>query len=159
MRQTKKLSTWLWFDGNGEEAARFYTDLFGGEITEIDRYREGSSVTPGSVMSVSFRIFDEEFNALNGGPEFEHTPATSFMINCRDQDEIDRLWSALSDGGKELPCGWVTDRFGVTWQVIPEQLADLLADEDSAASQRVWDALMSMVKVDLKTLQDAHNSR
>jgi predicted 3-demethylubiquinone-9 3-methyltransferase (glyoxalase superfamily) len=159
MRQTKKLSTWLWFDGNGEEAAQFYTQLFGGEITGIDRYREGSTVPAGSVMTVSFRMFDEEFNALNGGPEFDHTPATSFMIRCRDQDEIDRLWSALSDGGKELPCGWVTDRFGVTWQVVPDQLAELLESGDDAASKRVWDSLMSMVKIDLKTLQDAASSR
>ena len=154
-----KFSIWLWFDGTAEEAARFYTELFGGEVTSIDRYPEDAPMPAGTIMTANFRILDQEFHALNGGPEFEHTPATSFMVPCVDQDEIDRLWTALADGGQELPCGWVIDRFGVTWQIVPEQLNDLLSGAgDPVAAQRVWAALMSMVKIDLKTLQDAFTS-
>ena len=154
-----RLSTWLWFDGVAEDAAQFYTKLFGGEVTGIDRFPEGAPLPAGTVMTVSFRIFDQPFNALNGGPDFQHSPATSFMVRCANQDEIDRLWMALSDNGQELPCGWVTDRFGVTWQIVPEQLDQLLASSDPEAAQRVWGALMSMVKIDLKTLQDAFSSK
>ncbi|HEX5018354.1 MAG TPA: VOC family protein [Actinomycetes bacterium] len=154
-----KLSTWLWFDGNGEEAAQFYARLFGGEVTDIQRYPKDGMYPEGSVMTASFRIFDQELHALNGGPDFKHSPATSFMVQCPDQDEIDRVWAALSEGGEELPCGWVTDRFNITWQVVPEQLDDLLSGGgDPEARTRVWDALMSMVKIDLKTLQDAYRS-
>lgn len=151
-----RLSTWFWFDGQAEEAATFYADLFGGEVTGIERTPEGSPFQPREVLTASFRIFGHDFHALNGGPQFEHSSATSFMVQCEDQVEIDRLWAALSDGGVEQQCGWVVDRFGITWQIVPAQLQHLLAGGgDAAASQRVWQAMMPMVKLDIAGLEAA----
>ena len=151
-----RLSTWFWFDGTAEEAATFYAELFDGEVTGVERTPEGTPFPAGEVMTASFRIFGHDFNALNGGPKFEHTSATSFMVQCEDQAEIDRVWAALSDGGVEQQCGWVVDRFGITWQVVPAQLQQLLSGGgDAAAAQRVWQAMMPMVKLDIATLEAA----
>jgi predicted 3-demethylubiquinone-9 3-methyltransferase (glyoxalase superfamily) len=151
-----RLSTWFWFDGQAEEAATFYADLFGGEITGIERAPEGTPIPAGQVMTASFRILGHDFHALNGGPQFAPTSATSFMVQCDDQDEIDRLWQALADGGTEQQCGWVVDRFGITWQIVPGRLQELLSGNgDPAAAERVWMALMPMVKIDLATLEAA----
>lgn len=150
------LSTWFWFDGQAEEAATFYADLFGGEVTGIERTPEGTPFPAGDVMTASFRVLGHDFHALNGGPKFEHTSATSFMVQCDDQVEIDRLWAALSDGGVEQQCGWVVDRFGITWQIVPAQLQQLLSGNgDAVAAQRVWQAMMPMVKLDIAALEAA----
>ena len=150
------ISTWLWFDGQAEQAATFYADLFGGEVTGLERAPEGTPLPAGEVMTASFRILGQDFNALNGGPRFQHSSATSFMVQCDDQAEIDRLWAALSEGGDEQQCGWVVDRFGVTWQIVPTRLHELLSGGgDAAASQRVWQAMMPMTKLDIAALESA----
>jgi predicted 3-demethylubiquinone-9 3-methyltransferase (glyoxalase superfamily) len=150
------MSTWFWFDGQAEEAANFYADLFGGEVTGIERTPEGTPFPAGQVMTASFRILGHDFNALNGGPKFQHSSATSFMVPCDDQAEIDRLWAALSDGGTEQQCGWVVDRFGITWQIVPSRLQELLSGGgDPVAAQRVWEAMMPMVKLDIGALEAA----
>jgi predicted 3-demethylubiquinone-9 3-methyltransferase (glyoxalase superfamily) len=150
------ISTWLWFDGQAELAATFYAELFGGEVTGVERAPEGTPLPAGEVMTASFRILGHDFNALNGGPRFRHSSATSFMVQCDDQAEIDRLWAALSDGGTEQQCGWVVDRFGVTWQIVPTRLQELLSGGgDAAASQRVWQAMMPMTKLDIAALESA----
>jgi predicted 3-demethylubiquinone-9 3-methyltransferase (glyoxalase superfamily) len=153
-----RLSTWFWFDGQAEEAATFYVDLFGGEITGVERAPEGTPMPAGQVMTASFRVLGHDFHALNGGPKFAHTSATSFMVQCDDQDEIDRLWAALSDGGTAQQCGWVVDRFGITWQIVPGRLQELLSGNgDPATAERVWRSLMTMVKIDLRALEAAFN--
>lgn len=150
------MSVWFWFDGTAEPAARFYADLFGGEVTGIERMPEGTPLPAGDVMTASFRILGHDFHALNGGPKFEHTSATSFMVPCDDQAEIDRVWAALADGGVEQQCGWVVDRYGITWQIVPARLQELLSGGgDPAAGQRVWGAMMQMAKIDIATLEAA----
>lgn len=150
------LSTWFWFDGTAEDAATFYTELFGGEITGLQRTPEGTPFPAGQVMTVSFTLFGQSFNALNGGPQFQHSSATSFMVQCENQDEIDRVWSALAEGGTEQQCGWVIDRFGVTWQIVPDTLQELLSGRgDAEAAGRVWAAMMPMVKLDIAGLEAA----
>jgi predicted 3-demethylubiquinone-9 3-methyltransferase (glyoxalase superfamily) len=152
----QSLSTWLWFDGVAEEAATFYAELFGGEVTGIQRTPEGTPFPVGEVMTASFRILGHDFHALNGGPQFQHTSATSFMVPCNGQTEIDRVWAALADGGTEQQCGWVVDRFGITWQIVPDNLQELLSGGgDPAAAQRVWQAMMPMVKLDIAALETA----
>lgn len=150
------LSIWFWFDGQAEAAANFYAELFGGKVNGIQRTPEGTPFPAGEVMTASFSILGHEFNALNGGPQFQHTSATSFMVPCDSQAEIDRLWAALSDGGTEQQCGWVVDRFGITWQIVPSNMQELLSGGgDAAAGQRVWAAMMPMVKIDVAALEAA----
>lgn len=150
------MSIWFWFDGQAEDAAHFYAELFGGEVTGIERTPEGTPFPAGQVMTASFRILDQDFNALNGGPQFQHSSATSFMVPCDGQAEIDRLWSALSDGGTEQQCGWVVDRFGITWQIVPANMQELLSGGGNPeAGQRVWAAMMPMVKIDIAVLEAA----
>ncbi len=150
------MSIWFWFDGQAEDAANFYAELFGGEVTGIERTPEGTPLPAGQVMTASFRIFGQDFNALNGGPQYQHSSATSFMVPCDGQAEIDRLWAALSDGGTEQQCGWVVDRFGITWQIVPSNLQQLLSGGgDAEAAQRAWQAMMPMVKIDVAALEAA----
>ena len=150
------LSTWFWFDGTAEEAATFYAELFGGEVTEVQRIPDEVTGSPGGVVTASFRIFGHEFHAFNGGTLYQPTAAVSFMVPCDGQPEIDRVWAALADGGTELQCGWVTDRFGITWQVVPSNLQQLLSGEgDLEASRRVWQTLMPMVKIEVAALEAA----
>jgi predicted 3-demethylubiquinone-9 3-methyltransferase (glyoxalase superfamily) len=151
----RDLSIWLWFNNDAEDAAKFYTNLFGGSIGAVERFPEGGPMKAGEVMTVSFTILGHEFNALNGGEDVGHTHATSFMVPCDNQDELDRIWDALSEGGKPMPCGWVSDRYGVSWQVVPSRLKELLDSSDAASAQRVWQSLMQMGKIDIKTLEDA----
>jgi len=152
----QKISPFLWFDGDAEEAANLYTSVFeDSEVTDTTRYPEGSPGPAGEVMSVTFRLQGQEFMALNGGPEYTFTPAISFFVNCEDQDEVDRLWKLLSDGGEPGPCGWLTDRFGVSWQIIPTILGELLSGPDGERSQRVMGAMLQMSKLDIQALKDA----
>ncbi len=153
-----KITTFLWFDREAEDAARFYCSLFtGAQMGGIQRFGKDAHGPEGKVMTASFTLFGQEFVALNGGPEYQHTPATSFLIQCADQTEIDRYWNALTEKGTALQCGWVTDRFGVTWQIVPAILFDLMNDPDAEKAGRVTQAMLKMVKLDIAELQRAYN--
>jgi len=155
----QKLRSFLWFDGKAEEAARFYTSVFrGGKILDIARYGEAGPRPKGEVLTVSFELFGQVFVALNGGPHYSFTPAISFMVECESQEELDAYWDRLADGGKPLQCGWITDKFGVTWQITPSILLPMMQDKDSARALRVTRAMMGMVKLDFAGLQAAYNS-
>lgn len=155
----QKIDPFLWFDGNAEEAATFYVSLFDdSEITNIARYPEGTPGQAGSVMTVNFTLAGQPFIALNGGPSLTFSAATSFFVHCKDQDEVDSLWDQLTDGGETQNCGWVTDRFGVTWQIIPDRLMELIGDPDPGRSSRAMQAMLQMVKIEIKPLEDAANA-
>jgi predicted 3-demethylubiquinone-9 3-methyltransferase (glyoxalase superfamily) len=146
----------LWFDTEGEEAAAFYTSLFpNSRIVEVARYGEAGPRAAGTVMTVLFELDGQEFTALNGGPEFSFNEAISFQVSCRDQEEVDRYWSALAAGGEEGPCGWLKDRYGVSWQIIPEALPRLLGDPDREKAQRVMQAMLGMRKIEVDELERA----
>jgi predicted 3-demethylubiquinone-9 3-methyltransferase (glyoxalase superfamily) len=152
----KKITPCLWFDTEGEEAATFYTSLFpNSRITEVTRYGSAGPRAEGTVMTVTFELDGQEFIALNGGPEFTFNEAISFQIDCEDQDEVDRYWSSLSEGGEEGPCGWLKDRYGVSWQVVPEALSRLVADPDQERAQRVMAAMLKMGKIEVAELERA----
>jgi predicted 3-demethylubiquinone-9 3-methyltransferase (glyoxalase superfamily) len=146
----------LWFDTEGEEAATFYTSLFpNSRIVDVSYYGEAGPRPAGTVMTVDFELDGQKFLALNGGPEFTFSEAISFQIGCDSQEEVDRYWSALSDGGEEGPCGWVKDRFGLSWQVVPRRLSELLSDPDAEKAQRVMAAMLKMGKIDVAGLERA----
>lgn len=152
----QNINPFLWFNHQAEEAARFYTSVFkGSKILEIIPYSKGAPGKPGSVMTVKFRILGQEFVALNGGPVFKLTPAISFVVNCKTQKEVDYYWRKLSAGGKKVQCGWLEDKFGVSWQIVPTVLLKLIASKDPLKAERVTRAIMKMVKLDIKTLQRA----
>jgi predicted 3-demethylubiquinone-9 3-methyltransferase (glyoxalase superfamily) len=156
----QKISPFLWFDGQAEEAANFYVSVFeNSRITNVSRYAEGGSAPDGSAMSVTFELEGLEFQALNAGPQFTFTEAISFFVQAETQDEIDRLWDALtSDGGEPGRCGWLKDRFGLSWQIIPPALGRLLSDPDPARAGRAMQAMMSMGKIDIAGLEAAAES-
>jgi predicted 3-demethylubiquinone-9 3-methyltransferase (glyoxalase superfamily) len=156
----QKITPFLWFDDQAEEAATFYVSLFDdAEITDVSRYPEGSPGPAGQVMSVNFRLAGQEFMALNGGPQFAFTEATSFYVHCKDQDEVDRFWAALTaDGGEESQCGWLKDRYGLSWQIIPDRLGELLGDADPARAQAAMQAMLQMQKIEIKVMEDAANA-
>lgn len=154
----QKLRAFLWFDGKAEEAARFYTSVFpGGKILDVMRYGDAGPRPKGEVLTVSFELFGQVFVALNGGPHYSFTPAVSFMVECATQEELDAYWDKLADGGKPIQCGWITDRFGLTWQITPSILLPMMQDKDSARATRVTRAMMEMVKLDIAALQRAYN--
>lgn len=151
------ISICLWFDGRAEEAATFYTSLFSeSEIHSVGRYGEGSPFPAGTAMMVEFSLLGRRFQALNGGPQFQFTEAISLSVPCGDQAEVDRLWEALTDGGSPGQCGWLKDRFGVSWQLVPKALGELQKKGDGAAKARMWKALMGMGKIDVAELERAH---
>jgi predicted 3-demethylubiquinone-9 3-methyltransferase (glyoxalase superfamily) len=155
----KKISPMLWFDGQAEEAARFYTTVFpDSQITKTVRSpAETPSGPEGMVLTVEFTIFGEPFTALNGGPEFTFNESVSFVIDCEDQDEVDRYWDKLVEGGGELSvCGWLKDRFGLSWQVVPRELNEMLESSDSAAAKRAMEAMLEMRKLDVEQLREAY---
>jgi predicted 3-demethylubiquinone-9 3-methyltransferase (glyoxalase superfamily) len=157
----QKITPFLWFDNQAEEAARFYTSIFkNSKIVETARYGdEGPKVAgkpKGSVMTIKFQLDGQEFIALNGGPEFNFTEAVSFVINCKTQQEVDELWEKLSVGGEEVQCGWLKDKFGLSWQVVPTILTELIQDIDPQKSQRVMNAMLQMKKLDIKGLEQAY---
>ena len=155
----QKISPFLWFDSQAEEAANFYVSLFDdAEITNVATYPEGTPGPAGQVMTVSFRLAGQEFTALNGGPEFRFTEAVSFYVRCKDQDEVDHFWTQLTEGGEESQCGWLKDRFGLSWQIVPDRLGELLGDPDPARSQAAMQAMLQMSKIEIKTLEDAANA-
>jgi predicted 3-demethylubiquinone-9 3-methyltransferase (glyoxalase superfamily) len=153
----ESITPFLWFDTEGEEAAQFYTDLFpNSRITEVSHYPAGAPREEGLVMTVAFELDGRPFVALNGGPEFSFNEAVSFAVECGDQDEVDRYWKALTaDGGEEGPCGWLKDRFGVSWQIVPRRLRELLADPDTARARRAMAAMLKMRKLDVAELERA----
>jgi predicted 3-demethylubiquinone-9 3-methyltransferase (glyoxalase superfamily) len=161
----QKITPFLWFDSQAEEAANFYVSIFleagfaDSKIGDIARYPEGSPGPAGKVMTVQFRLNGQEFVGLNGGPVYTFTPAISFHVNCQSQAEVDELWSKLSAGGKEVQCGWLQDKFGISWQIIPVQLHQMLKDKDPAKSQRVMQAMLKMVKIDVVDLQHAYDGK
>ncbi len=152
----QKITTFLWFDGNAEEAANHYTSIFkNSKILKTARYGEAGPGPKGSVMTVTFELEGQEFIALNGGPEFKFTEAISLLVNCETQKEVDELWSKLTAGGEESQCGWLKDKFGLSWQIVPKALFELLQDPDPKKSKRVMEAMLQMRKIDLDRLKKA----
>ena len=156
MATLKKITPCLWFDSDGEEAATFYTGIFeNSRIVHVSRYGSAGPRPEGMVMTVNFELDGQEFIALNGGPEFTFDEAISFQVNCESQEEVDRFWSKLSAGGEEGPCGWVKDKFGVSWQIVPTLLDELIRDPDTERSQRAMKAMLAMKKIDIAELERA----
>ena len=152
----QKITTFLWFNDKAEEAANFYVSLFqNSKIESISRYGEAGPGPKGAVMTVSFQLEGQKFLALNGGPHFSFTPAISLFVNCESQQEVDRLWDKLSDGGRKDRCGWLQDRYGLSWQIIPVALMQLMSDPDKQKAGRVMKAMLGMDKIDVQKLEEA----
>jgi predicted 3-demethylubiquinone-9 3-methyltransferase (glyoxalase superfamily) len=159
----QKITPFLWFDNNAEEAVNFYISVFkDSKITGITRYGQAGSNAAerpeGTAMTVAFQLAGQEFVALNGGPVFTFSPAISFVVNCETQDEVDELWAKLSEGGDEeaQQCGWLKDKYGVSWQIVPTILGEMLQDKDAEKSERVMKAMLKMKKMDVETLRQAY---
>jgi len=154
----KKITPFLWFDNQAEEAVNFYTSIFdNSEILSVNRYGEAGPGEAGSVMTIAFRLADQEFVALNGGPIYHFTPAISLSVDCKNQAEVDRLWERLTaDGGTPVQCGWLTDKYGLSWQIIPTRLIELISDPDQDKAKRAMAAMMQMVKIDLAAIEAAY---
>jgi predicted 3-demethylubiquinone-9 3-methyltransferase (glyoxalase superfamily) len=153
----QKITPFLWFDGNAEEAANFYVSIFkNSRIGRITRYGDAGPGPKGTAMTVSFSLDGQDFTALNGGPIFKFTEAISFVATCETQEELDRYWSKLTEGGNEVQCGWLKDKFGLSWQIVPAVLPQWMGDPDPVKTQRVMKALMQMVKLDIATLERAY---
>ena len=153
----QKITPFLWFDSKAEEAANFYVSVFkNSKIVSIMRYGEAGPGPKGSVMSATFQLDGQDFIALNGGPMFTFSPAISFFVNCESQEEVDKLWEKLSEGGEKQRCGWLKDKYGVSWQIIPTVLGQMLQDKDGEKSKRVMNAMLQMDKLDIKTLKQAY---
>jgi predicted 3-demethylubiquinone-9 3-methyltransferase (glyoxalase superfamily) len=153
------ITSCLWFDTEGEDAANFYVSVFpNSRIVNVSRYGDAGPRPAGSVMTVDFELDGRPFMALNGGPEFTFNEAVSFVVDCADQDEVDHYWTKLSEGGEEGPCGWLKDRFGLSWQVVPAALGELASDPDPAKSQAVIKAMLGMRKLVVAELQEAYDA-
>ena len=154
----QKITPFLWFDGKAEEAMNFYVSIFkNSKVVQLTRYADAGPGPKGTVMSAIFQLEGQEFYALNGGPQFKFSPAISLFVNCETQQEVDELWEKLSAGGKTNRCGWLDDKFGLTWQIIPTTLGKLLQDKDAARANRVMKAMMQMDKIDIARLQQAYD--
>ena len=152
----QKITPFLWFDNQAEEAINFYTSIFkNSRVLSVSRYGEAGPGPQGTVMSGTFQLEGQEFMALNGGPQFTFTPAISFFVNCETQAEVDDLWEKLSEGGETEQCGWLRDKFGLSWQIVPTVLGELLNDPDAEKSRRVMEAMLQMVKLDIAGLEQA----
>jgi predicted 3-demethylubiquinone-9 3-methyltransferase (glyoxalase superfamily) len=150
-------TTCLWFDGRAEEVAQHYTSIFrDGKIGLVSRYTEAGPGTAGEVLAVQFEINGQRFMGLNGGPQYTFSPAISFQVHCRDQEEVDYYWERLGEGGQEVACGWVTDKFGVSWQVVPDALVEMISDPDPEKATRATQAMLSMTKFDIAALRRAY---
>ncbi len=153
----KGISTFLWFDGNAEEAVKFYTSVFkDSKVGSVARYGEEGPGPKGTVMTATFELAGHEFIALNGGPQFKFTPAISFVVNCENQREVDELWEKLSAGGATNQCGWLTDKYGVSWQIVPIVLGQMLTDKNPAKASSVMKAMLQMEKLDIAGLERAY---
>jgi len=160
----QKITPFLWFDDKAEEAVNFYVSIFkNSKIGTITRYgEEGAKVSgrpKGTVMVVTFQLDGQEFMALNGGPHFKFSEATSFLVNCETQQEVDELWEKLSEGGEEGRCGWLKDKYGLSWQIVPTVLGKMLQDKDAEKSERVMNAMLKMDKIEIKTLKQAYEQQ
>lgn len=154
----QKITTFLWYDNQAEEAANFYTSIFrNSKITTTNHYGDAGPGPKGSVMIVKFQLDGQDFIALNGGPHFKFTPAVSLYVDCETQEEVDQLWQKLSGGGRKDRCGWVQDKFGLSWQIVPRALQTLMSDPDPKKSARVMQAMLQMDKIDINKLQEAHD--
>jgi len=152
----QKISPFLWFNGNAEEAVNFYVSVFKGSVIGVMRYGEAGPGPKGSVMTMTFQLHGQEFIALNGGPEFTFSEAISLSIDCADQAEVDRYWEALlADGGQPSVCGWLKDRFGLSWQVVPRQMTEMFNSPDRAGASRAMEAMLKMVKIDVAEIERA----
>jgi predicted 3-demethylubiquinone-9 3-methyltransferase (glyoxalase superfamily) len=152
----QKITPFLWFDGKAEEAAKFYVSIFkNSKMGTVNRYGDSGPGPKGTVMIATFQIDGQQFIALNGGPQFKFTPAISFVVNCETQEEVDYFWEKLSQGGTTQQCGWLQDRFGVSWQIVPTALARLMSDPDKAKAGRVMKAMLQMTKIDIQGLEQA----
>ena len=152
----KKITPFIWFDNQAEEAMNFYTSIFkSSKKMGVTYYGEGSMMPKGTVMTACFELNSQNFVALNGGPVYSFTPAVSFAVECENQEEIDYYWEKLSEGGKDFRCGWLTDKFGVTWQVFPKNISELIVHDDPEKASRAITALMQMEKIDIIKLKDA----
>jgi predicted 3-demethylubiquinone-9 3-methyltransferase (glyoxalase superfamily) len=163
-KNLQKITPNLWFDNQAEEAANFYVSIFkNSKIGDITRYGEAaaeiSGKPKGSVMTITFQIEGQEFTALNGGPQFKFTEAISLLVNCETQQEVDELWEKLSQGGEEGPCGWLKDKYGVSWQVVPRILDEMIRDPDPVKAERVMKAMLQMQKIDIAGLQQAYDQQ
>lgn len=162
----KGINPFLWFDDQAEDAAKRYVSIFSSlgssdsQVTDVTRYgaagSEAAGRPEGSVMTVLFRLDGQDFVALNGGPQFQFTEAISLMVNCETQEEVDQFWERLSEGGEQGPCGWLKDRYGLSWQIVPTALGQMLEDEDPKRAERVMAAMLQMKKIDIQTLQQAY---
>ena len=154
----QKITPFLWFDHQAEEAVNFYTSVFkNSKIGDIRRYPEDTAGPAGKVMTISFNLDGQDFMALNGGPQYKFTEALSLFVNCETQEEIDRLWETLSEGGEKGPCGWLKDKYGVSWQIVPSIMDKLMSDPDPVKATRVTQAMLKMSKLDIAALQQAYD--
>jgi len=153
----QKITPFLWFDDKAEEAMNFYTSIFkNSNIVSVTRYGEGGPGPKGTVMTAVFQLEGQEIFALNGGPVFTFSPAISFFVNCETQQEVDELWEKLSEGGEKGRCGWLKDKYGLSWQIIPSVLGELMQDKDAKKSEKVRQAMLQMDKIDIKALKQAY---
>src|SRR5947209_19748692 len=156
----QKITPFLWFDGKAEEAMNFYVSVFkNSKVMSVSRCGEAGPGPKGTVMSVTFQLEGQEFFALNGGPQFTFSPAVSFFVNCETQQEVDELWEKLSAGGQQEQCGWLRDKYGLSWQIIPSVLGTMLQDKDPAKAQRVMQAMLQMDKIDIRRLTEAYDGK
>jgi predicted 3-demethylubiquinone-9 3-methyltransferase (glyoxalase superfamily) len=157
MASMQKITPNLWFDTEAEEAANFYISIFDdSRIVNVSHYLEAGPRPAGTVLTVTFQLEGQEFTALNGGPQFKFNEAISLLVNCESQAEVDELWEKLSAGGEEGPCGWLKDKFGVSWQIVPTVLEEMIRDEDTAAANRVMEEMLQMDKIDIGALEQAY---
>jgi predicted 3-demethylubiquinone-9 3-methyltransferase (glyoxalase superfamily) len=156
----QKITPFLWFDGQAEEAMHFYVSIFkNSKVVSVSRYGDAGPGPKGSVMSATFQLEGQTFYALNGGPQYTFTPAISLFVNCETQQEVDELWEKLLQGGRPNRCGWLQDKYGLSWQIIPSTLGKMLQDKDPEKSKRVMQAMLQMDKIDIKRLQQAYDSK
>jgi len=160
MVSKQKIAPFLWFDNQAEEAMNFYVSIFkNSKVISVGRYGEAGPGPKGTVMTASFELEGQEFMALNGGPEYKFTEAISFFVNCETQEEVDKLWEKLSEGGEKGPCGWLKDKYGVSWQIVPTVLGEMLSDPDPEKSARVMKAMLQMKKIDINALKQAYEQK
>ena len=154
----QKITTFLWFDQQAEEAMNFYVSLFkNSKVLSVSRYPQGGPMPAGTLMTATFQLDGQEFTALNGGPEFKFTEAVSLFVTCETQAEVDHFWDHLSEGGEKSRCGWLKDRFGLSWQIVPTALGELMGDPNPRKAQNVMQAMLQMDKLDIAALQAAHD--
>lgn len=156
----QKITPFLWFNTEADEAVNFYVSIFkNSKVGRVTRYGEGAPMPKGTVMTATFQLDGQEFMALNGGPVFHFTPAISLFVNCETQEEVDDLWEKLSKGGSKERCGWLKDKYGLSWQIIPSTLGQMLGDKDPKKSKRVMEAMLKMDKIDIKVLRQAYEQQ